>query len=505
MSTTGVSTTSTSTSANSALQQAAQSIISGSTGNSSMDVNSLVTALVNAKTAGQSGALTAKQTSDKTQISALGTLSSALSALQAGLSSLSDGTMLSKFSATASGSGLTATAGAGAAAGSYSINVAQIATSQSLTSGGFNATKALGTGTLTIGLGSQSMNVTIDGSNNTLSGIAAAINSASGNPGVTAAVITDSSGNAHLMLNSSSTGAANVINVSVGNLQNDAGLSSLGVTSTAGTGAGTSTITSSGAIAWTQSTAAQNASFTIGATNGIPVTSATNSVTTAISGVTLNLTSAAVGTTQTLTVAKDTSSQATAITNFVNLYNTLVTTMTTLSSFDKTQSASAQGPLLGDSTLNTIRNTLGSVVSNGVRSGNTSTSLASIGITLQADGTLQTDTTKLNSALQNNPTTITTLFASGTGVAAQLNTDITSYVSSTGIIATRTAALNKDLTSISTQQTALSAYAAQLTSQYQAQFTALNTLMATMNNNQQYLTQLFGGSNSQGAMSANKG
>jgi flagellar hook-associated protein 2 len=46
----------------------------------------------------------------------------------------------------------------------------------------------------------------------------------------------------------------------------------------------------------------------------------------------------------------------------------------------------------------------------------------------------------------------------------------------------------------------LTAYTAQLTSQYQAQFTALNTLMATMNNNAQYLTQLFGGTNSAGAL-----
>jgi flagellar hook-associated protein 2 len=96
------------------------------------------------------------------------------------------------------------------------------------------------------------------------------------------------------------------------------------------------------------------------------------------------------------------------------------------------------------------------------------------------------------------------LFSSTNGIAEQLNTNITSYTSSTGIIQNRTDALNNDLTSISNQQTSLAAWQAQLTSQYTAQFTALDTLMATMNNNTQYLTQLFGGTNSAGALATNK-
>ncbi|WP_275077358.1 flagellar cap protein FliD N-terminal domain-containing protein, partial [Burkholderia pseudomallei] len=144
---------------NSALQQAAQSIISGSTGNSSMDVNSLVTALVNAKTAGQSAALSTSIATDQTTLSALGTLKAALTALQAGIGSLSDGTLTQKFTATATGTGLTATTGAGAVAGSYSVAVTQIATSQTLSSGAFNATQQLGTGTLTLSVGGKSTSI----------------------------------------------------------------------------------------------------------------------------------------------------------------------------------------------------------------------------------------------------------------------------------------------------------------------------------------------------------
>ncbi|MEF1435405.1 flagellar cap protein FliD N-terminal domain-containing protein, partial [Neisseria gonorrhoeae] len=118
----------------------------------------------------------------------------ALDALQSGIAGLTNGSTLSTFSATASGTGLTATAGSGAVAGSYSIGVTQIASSQALSSAAFGATTQLGTGTMTISIGSQSMNINVDSTNNTLSGIAAAINSGTGNPGVTATIVTGSDG-----------------------------------------------------------------------------------------------------------------------------------------------------------------------------------------------------------------------------------------------------------------------------------------------------------------------
>lgn len=299
--------------AQSQVQQAAQSIIGGSTGNSSMDVATLVSALVNAKTAGQTAALKAKQTSDTTILSAYGALSSALSALQAAIKNLSDGTALSTFAASASGKGLDPKAGAGAVAGSYAIDVTQIAASQSLSSAAFGPTTQLGTGKLTISLGGKSMDVAIDSTNNTLSGIAAAINKAGNNPGVTATIVTGTGG-AHLVLRSAASGAANTINVAVSNVQNDAGLSSLGVTSTPGANGAASTIVSSDTSnAWHQSEAAQDAQLTIG---GIAARSASNAVTDAIAGVTLNLSSAALGNPQTVTIAPDTTAQNTAITNF---------------------------------------------------------------------------------------------------------------------------------------------------------------------------------------------
>ncbi|CAB3805052.1 flagellar filament capping protein FliD [Paraburkholderia fynbosensis] len=509
---------------NAALQAAAQSIISGST-NSSMDVNSLVTALVNSKIAGQAATLAAEQTTDNTQISAYGTLSAALSALQAGLTSLSDGTAVNDFTATMSGTGtgITATAASGAVAGTYSIDVAQVATAQVLSSTGYDAKTPLASGssTMTLSVGGKSTTISLDKSNSTISGIAAAINSASNNPGVSATVVNGADG-AHLVLHSTSTGSAGAISVQITDSNASDALNNLAVSSNNGTTlAGTSGATSAQLAAnqstlddgsgtgvkstayWTQTTAAQDAYFTI---DGTGVTSSTNTVSSALSGITLNLTAASVDTTgstpQTLTVAQDTTSQANTINQFVTLYNTLVTTMGTLTAYSST--ATSQGVLLGDSTLNMVQNQLASIVSTGVKNGNTTTSLASIGISLNADGSLTVDDDTLNSALKDNQSTVASLFNSTNGVAEQLNSNITSYLSDGGVIKTRTDALNADLTNLTTQQTSLTNYQTQLTSMYNAQFTALNTLMATMNSNSQYLTQLFGGTNSAGALSDNK-
>jgi flagellar hook-associated protein 2 len=506
---TTVATTSASTvDPNSAVQQAAQSIISGST-KSTMDVNSLVTAIVNAKVAGQTQALANKQTTDNTQLTAVGTLKSVLSLLQSAASSLSDGTTLGAFTATGSGKGLTGSATTGAVAGSYSVTVDNVAAAQSLTSNAFSSSAQLGTGTMQISVGSSNMSINIDSTNNTLSGIASAINSASGNPGITATVVNGTDG-AHLVLRSSSTGQANGINIAV-NASTDNGLSSLNVTSSV-TAAGTAknadgtpttpaqtSISSSG---WTQTQAGMDANFSVA---GTAASSATNTVTTALTGVTMNLTSDAVGTTQTLTIAQDTTSQKTAIESFVTAYNNFISTASSLTSFDSTQAAGSQGgALLGDSMMNTIKSTIASTIAKGIGSGSNQVNLASIGIALQPDGTLKTDETALTNALSSNSGAVSKLFNSTDGVAKQLNTSLTSFLATGGIIDARTTALNADLQSISDQQTQLTSYTTQLTTDYNAQFTALNTLMSQMSTQGSYLTALFGGTNSAGTLATNK-
>jgi flagellar hook-associated protein 2 len=306
------------------------------------------------------------------------------------------------------------------------------------------------------------------------------------------------------VLSSTTTGAANTITVNVSNLADDNGLSSLGVTSAQGatTTSGASTIASAGSIAWSQSTAAQDAQFTL---NGTSASSASNTVTTVLTGVTMNLSAAAVGTTQSLTIAPDTSTQVNDIETFVSDYNAVVSTMSSLSSFNSSAAAGSQGgPLLGDSMLNTIQSTLGNIVSGSVSNSGVTATLSSLGISLESNGQLSVDSSALASAVQSNPSQVAALFNSTNGVAAQLNTSISAFTKTGGIVDIRTDKLTSDLQTVTTRSNALSTYTQQLTSQYHAKFTALNSLMATTNNNSQYLTQLFGGAKSAGAMATNK-
>lgn len=483
-----MTTTTSSTALSTTLAQAAQSIISGVT-NSTTSTSDLVSAMVTAKTASQTTTLTNRQSTDNTTLSAIGQLKSTLSALQTALAGLSDGSAVSSFTAKADGTGLTATTSTGAVAGSYAIDVTQAATAQKLvsTQTGIQSTTQLGTGNLSISVGSgTAMTVAIGSGNNTLTGIASAINSAKDNPGVTATVVSGTDGS-HLVLTSNNTGAANTIKVTTDSTD---GLGSLAYDS------------ASPNSNYTEKTPAQDAIFSV---DGTPATSASNSVTGVITGVTLNLSAAANNSSQTLTVATDNSAATTAINAFVTAYNSYVTTASSLSSYDSTQSAGSQGgPLLGDSMLNSITSSLASTIAKGVSNGSTTVSLSAIGVDLQPDGTLKVDSDTLSSALTNNPSAVSTLFNSTTGVGAVLNNSITTFLQTGGVIDTRTTALNNDLADVATQQASLQTYTDQLTDQYNAQFTALNTLMAQMQSNSQYLTQLFGGEKSAGTLATNK-
>ncbi|WP_431821067.1 flagellar filament capping protein FliD [Burkholderia sp. F1] len=474
-----MTTTTPITSANvsSILAQAGQSLIAGST-NSTLDVNSLVSTLVQSKTAGQAAILNGKLTADNAQLTAIGQLKSAMSALQTALTGLSNGSTLASLAATASGTGITTTikSGAGAVAGSYQVNVSQFASANKLTSAGLTSSDTISSGSLSITYGSNpAFNVNVS-AGAALSDIATSINSASGNPGVTASVITGSDGQ-HLVLQSNQTGAANAIAI---------------------TGTGVNSKLTSG---YATTTPAADAKLTI---DGTPVTSASNSVSGALTGVTLNLApgTLALNTPQTITLSQDTSAMTTAINNFANAYTSFVTTAKQLSSYDPTSSNA--GPLLGDSMLNSIQNTLATALSSGVTTGGNTYSLASIGINLNADGSLKVDTATLTTALASNSSAVSAIFNTTNGIGQTLSSTITNYTKTNGLIDQRTKAINADVTNLTNQQTQLSTYATQLTNQYNAQFTALNTLMATMANNTRYLTQLFGGQNSAGAMATNK-
>src|SRR5580692_10505150 len=157
---------------------------------SGLNISAIVSSLTTAFGAAQTDQLTNQQNTLNAQVSAYGTFSSALDTLQATLTTLEDPSQLAGFDATVADKTIaTASTTSGAVAGQYSLEVQGLATAATLTSQPVSSSSAtVGTGTLTIAVGSASTSINIDSTDNTLSGIAAAINSASNNPGVTASI-----------------------------------------------------------------------------------------------------------------------------------------------------------------------------------------------------------------------------------------------------------------------------------------------------------------------------
>ncbi len=142
------------------------------------------------------------------------------------------------------------------------------------------------------------------------------------------------------------------------------------------------------------------------------LTSSSNTFTNAVSG--FDVTALKVGTTPaTITASPDTQKIETALQSFVNSYNAYIDTATTLTKFDSTtgQRAALQGsntPLNIQLKLNTLFNRVTGTEGAPIRS------LADVGIRLTAGGKLSFDSSKLDTALQDHPNEVRTLFTDTT-------------------------------------------------------------------------------------------
>jgi flagellar hook-associated protein 2 len=443
---------------------------------SGLDISAIVSSLTSAFGQGQQTQLTNQETALDSQVSAFGTFTSALDTLQGTLSALENPSQLAGFDANVADKTIaSATAATGAVAGQYSLEVQNLATAATLTSTHFaSSTSAVGTGTLTIAVGGTTASISIDSTNNTLAGIAAAINSAPNNPGVSASIITASDG-ARLVLSGTTTGASNAITVTQSG--GDGGLSSLVYDP------------ADDVTNLTQTQAAQDANFTI---NGYAATSGSNVVSGAISGVSLSLLQAsAVGTPTTLTVSPDTTAASTSIGTFVTALNGVLSSIQSLTGYNAaTQTA---GALQGNATLQAFQNQLENILDtvNANNPGGVS-SLADLGITADANsGTLDSQATTLTNALSSSLASVGSLLGGANGLATQINSLVTQYTQAGGLLATINQGLQTGLSNVATQQTQLNAelttYAATLTTQYNA----MDAAVAALKETQTYLTAEF--------------
>jgi len=458
---------------------------------SGIDAESIVTKLV----ALESQPITQLKTEAskvQSKISAYGKIQSAVSDLQSAARKITSvdtwgATTASSSDATA----VTASTSSGAQTGSYSVVVNSLAKPQSVVSNSYmsSSSAALGaSGTLTIELGSwsgstfsagsSSVNVSV-AATDTLETIRDKINKSSS--GVKATIITDSSGS-RLVMQSATTGASNGFRITAadgdGNNTDDSGLSTFAYAPDSAT-SGT-TLTQS----------ASDASATI---NGVAVTSTTNTLSEVVTGLTLTLSKAS-STATTITVGQDNDSITSALQDFATKYTALSDLLRSNTKYD--ESTKTAGTLQGDSGAVSILNQMRAIVGGSTSASSTFTTLSSIGLEVQSGGGLTVNASKLKSALNNLPEVKKLLANSDSsdptkdGIGTRMRTLTSTVLDLEGTLTTRTKGLNATLNDNSKRQEQMQSRVDLYEKRLRAQYSALDTAMAKLTSNSNYVTQM---------------
>lgn len=445
---------------------------------SGLDVESIVTKLV----AIESQPITTLKTAESklnTKLSEWGKVKSALSDLNDAAQKLTLPSTWNITKATSSDtSSVNVSTDANAVAGSYSIAVTSLATAQTLASAAqTSATATLGSGTLHIKAGTAAaIDVSIS-STDTLKDIASKINSASST--VKASVVTDATGTRLVMRGT--TGAANTFTVTADDGDGDntdaSGLSALAYDP------------SSSVTQMTQTQAAANSAATI---NGLTVTGTSNTIT-AIDGLTITLSklTSAVD----VTVKPDTDSISTSVNDFVKAYNSLQSLLAADTKYDA--GTKTAGTLQGDNTAVSLQNQIRSLMGGASSASSTFTRMSDIGLAIQDDGSVKVDSTKLSSAL-GNLSEVKKMFTTyaGTGASAsdgfgqRFRVYSSKMLGVDGAVTTRTDGIQKSIDSNEKRQTQLQDMVDAYEKRIRAQYTALDSAMATLNTQSSYISQM---------------
>ncbi|HLO64333.1 MAG TPA: flagellar filament capping protein FliD [Azonexus sp.] len=438
-----------------------------------IDLNSILTKLVAVESI-PLNQLTTKQNSYKSQLSAFGRIQSAVEKLASASKAIATETGFKGYQATVRDTDYaTASATSYASAGSFSLRVDQLAQANKLLSG---ANPSIAAGSLTIELGDVSSGsfvsksgtspVTINFTGSTIEDLRIAINGAQA--GVKATIV-NGTGGKQLMLTSDETGKTNTIK-----LTGTAGLSDFSFRSLP---AGT---------AFTEKAVAQDAQAEV---DGVAVSSSTNTITDALTGVTVTVKKAHdpldVTDMTTLDIGNDTAGMTTKVKDFVTAWNELNTLTKDLTKYDTANKTAAA--LTGDGSVSNLNRQLRSLLSSppaGVSA--TYPTMASLGISLQSDGSLKLDETALSSAISNNLSAVST---SITAFGAAFQSTANAMTATGGVVANREDSLNRIIKDFDSRKEAMQRRIDAVQARYEKQFTALDKLMGQMQTQSSYLTQ----------------
>lgn len=437
-----------------------------------IDSASIVSGLVSAVKQPKQALLSQRASMVGAQISALANASSALNTFSTALTDLLSSSSYSgqPVSSNASIAKVSLTQEGDLSNLPVEMEVKQLATSQVLKSTTLaDSSTAVGLGSLTLTTSSGSYTITIDGSNNSLDGLATAINDAGA--GVTATIVTDSAG-ARLVLKGG-VGASEAFSLSDGgNADSDL----MRFTSTGGL---------------TQVRGAQNATVVL---DGVETSFSGNSIVNAIPNVTIDLLKAEVGTTITISEEQPTTTMRDLVLEFADAYNDL---WKALSELTKAGAGGADGGILaGDSSVRQMKNLLNKLSSTALIASGTYTSLAEIGVQTRKDGTIEVDKDALDAALEADAAAVTAMInpavqdATNPGLAGALEAikdKLQDENSGTLVKAQERYEAIQD--KVEDDQEKFDDYMENYEARLSATFSAMDTRLATLKATQSYLEQ----------------
>lgn len=398
-------------------------------------------------------------TSFNTKISAMGTLASKLSALQTAAKDLKPNTLqaaLDKYGTFKGSVGnesvAAVTVGEGARTGSYNLEVTQLAQGQKSRLDASNISS--GGGAIAFSFADSAKNFSVTPASGSLEDVAKAINQAG--KGVTATIV-NGNGGQQLILNGQE-GAENAFTVG---------------------GAGVT-----GSVNAVQS--AQNAELKI---DGISVSSASNTVKDALSGVSLQLKATNAGAPTSVKVEADYGDKLKkGMESFVKAFNDVVGTLKSLGAYDA--EAKTAGTLNGNRVLRETETALRNLVfdtSSALKDeNNESMALSKLGITFQKDGTLSLDSDKLTAAIDKDPALAANFTAE---IGNRFSTGLDKLAGTGGTVASATDSLRNSVRSLEKRQEAMETRLVSVEERYRKQFSALDSLVSSMNSTSSYLVQ----------------
>lgn len=386
---------------------------------------------------------------------------------------------------------------------SFDVEVQQLAKAQSTASSAVAVDTAIGTGTLTIDLGTwnytgtpaftpgaaSAVSITIGSGEDTLTKIAAKINSAGA--GVTATVLRDASGE-RLLMRSNSTGEAQGFRIQVtgdsdGINTDSAGLSRLAFDPANG----------NFGMAANSFQKALNTQATI---NGIAVSSANSTLTDAVPGVTLEF-GAVTTSPVTVKVAADTTTIKKNIQDFMAAYNSLSKTLTDATKYD--EASKSAGVMQGDSVVVGLQNALRSLLGSS-STGSTFARLADVGLDVKRGGLMTLTGSKLDKALKDLDNLQALFTADNTGSAndgfgLKIQSFADGLLATGGTVTNKSEALQTALKSNSKEQEKVNQRAALMEKRLRAQYSALDGQMAGLSSLSGYVSQQVAAWNKSGA------